>query len=174
MPAIHPVREIITTADRLGQEFAAAHAQTLPPVLSLQQAHHQASASQQALPEPFVEQHLEAVREGLLRMEGAVNEMVALLFKIDIFMTADEAEGAGQAVPVLTTSFNPREALGHVSDLFHMYHAELLAKRESLADLTCEEIDVDAFAARWQRLDEVEQGKKQEVDDLADLLAGLG
>ncbi|KAE8218809.1 hypothetical protein CF319_g7382 [Tilletia indica] len=173
MPQIHPVREIITRADRLGQAFASAHAQTIPPVLSLQQNFHQAQAQSQNLPEEFIEKHLGIVRDGLMVMEGAINEMIALLFQIDIFMT-DPSSDSGETPQLLAGGFNPKEALGHVSDLFHMYQAELLAKRESLADLTCEDIDIDTFADRWQRLDEVEQGKKQEVDDLADLLAGLG
>ncbi|CAD6889989.1 unnamed protein product [Tilletia controversa] len=172
MSQVHPVREIITRADRLGQAFTTAHAQTIPPVLSLQQAYHQSNSQSQPLSEDLIEQHLSPVRDGLMRMEGAINEMVALLFHIDVFMNSDA--DAGHGPQLWTGRFDPKEALGHVSDLFHMYQAELLAKRESLSDLTCEDIDIDTFAAGWQRLDEVEQGKKQEVDDLADLLAGLG
>lgn len=36
-----------------------------------------------------------------------------------------------------------------------MYQTELLAKREALADLTCEEISLDDFAERWQNCHEV-------------------
>ncbi|KAK0545465.1 hypothetical protein OC846_004427 [Tilletia horrida] len=169
MSRINPVREIISRADRLGSAFADAHAHTVRAVLSLQQHYHQAAPN--PLPENIVEMHLDPVRNGLLLMEGAVNEMISLVFQIDVFKNDTSADGHA---PIIAAGFDPKEALGHVSDLFHMYQAELLAKRESLADFTCEDIDIDTFAAQWQRLDEVEQGKKQEVDDLAELLAGLG
>jgi hypothetical protein len=55
-----------------------------------------------------------------------------------------------------------------------MYQSELLEKREALADLTCEEISVDQFAAQWSKMDQVVAGRQQTMDDLADLLAGLG
>lgn len=58
--------------------------------------------------------------------------------------------------------------------LTQSYQAELLAKRELLADYTCEEIGAQQFAAQWHTLDEVQQGRKQEMDDLADLLANFG
>jgi hypothetical protein len=54
-----------------------------------------------------------------------------------------------------------------------MYQSELLAKREALSDLTCEEIDGQEFAQKWSSMDEIQQGKKQTMDDLADLLAGF-
>lgn len=54
------------------------------------------------------------------------------------------------------------------------YQAELLAKRESLTEYTCEEISLPEFVARWRTLDEVQRGRQQGVDDLADLLAGFG
>lgn len=58
--------------------------------------------------------------------------------------------------------------------LTQSYQAELLAKRELLANYTCEEIGAQQFAAQWHTLDEVQQGRKQEMDDLADLLANFG
>ncbi|KAL9937648.1 hypothetical protein V8E36_003193 [Tilletia maclaganii] len=172
MSQANQVREIVRIADRLGQAFASAHAQTIPPVLALQQAYHQAQSQSQVLSEDLAESYLSVVRDGLMLMEGAVNEMIALVFQIDIFKAGPDADEDAPAF--LRGNFDPKEALDTVSDLFHMYQAELFSKRESLADLTCEDIDVDTFATRWQRLDEVEQGKKQEMDDLADLLAGLG
>lgn len=53
------------------------------------------------------------------------------------------------------------------------YQTELISKREALADYTCEEIDLAEFCGRWRRMDEVEQHRKQEMDDLADLLSGF-
>lgn len=55
-----------------------------------------------------------------------------------------------------------------------MYQSELMAKREALSDLTCDEIQADEFAQRWKSMAEVQEGRKQTMDDLADLLAGLG
>lgn len=49
-----------------------------------------------------------------------------------------------------------------------------MTKREALSDLTCEEIQADEFAQRWKSMAEVQEGRKQTMDDLADLLAGLG
>lgn len=55
-----------------------------------------------------------------------------------------------------------------------MYQSELFNKREALADLTCEDIGPDEFAGRWKNMEQVKAGRQQTMDDLADLLAGLG
>lgn len=55
-----------------------------------------------------------------------------------------------------------------------MYQSELMAKREALSDLTCEEIQPEEFSQKWSSMKEVQEGRKQTMDDLADLLAGLG
>ena len=57
---------------------------------------------------------------------------------------------------------------------YQSYQAELLAKREALADYTCEEISLSQFADQWRTLDSVQRGRQQEMDDLADLLARFG
>ena len=54
------------------------------------------------------------------------------------------------------------------------YQAELLSKREALADYTCEDISLAQFTSQWRTLDEVQRGRQQEMDDLADLLSGFG
>lgn len=36
-----------------------------------------------------------------------------------------------------------------------MYQAELLSKRELLADLTCEDVGIDDFVRQWSTLSEV-------------------
>lgn len=54
------------------------------------------------------------------------------------------------------------------------YQAELLAKREALADYTCEEITLSQFVGQWRTLDSVQRGRQQEMNDLADLLAKFG
>lgn len=54
------------------------------------------------------------------------------------------------------------------------YQAELLSKREALADFTCEDISLAQFTSQWRTLDEVQRGRQQEMDDLADLLSRFG
>lgn len=98
-------------------------------------------------------------------MESCITEMTDLLYRVDVFM-------APSSMPYMH-SFNPQAALTHVSDIFSGYQSELLAKREALADYTCEEISIFDFANRWHRVDELEKSRKQEMDDLADMLAGF-
>lgn len=66
---------------------------------------------------------------------------------------------------------SPHLSLRHTTQ---MYQSELLNKRESLADLTCEEISPSTFAEQWRNMEQVQAGQQQTMDDLADLLAGLG
>jgi hypothetical protein len=54
-----------------------------------------------------------------------------------------------------------------------MYQSELMEKREALSDLTSEEIQAEEFSQRWTSMNEVKEGRKQTMDDLADLLAGF-
>lgn len=55
-----------------------------------------------------------------------------------------------------------------------MYQSELLEKREALSDLTSEEIQAEEFSQRWSSMEQVQAGRKQTMDDLADLLAAFG
>lgn len=43
-----------------------------------------------------------------------------------------------------------------------------------MSDLTCEDITPSEFAQQWTNMDQVSRGRQQTMDDLADLLAGLG
>ena len=103
--------------------------------------------------------------------------MMNMLYEVDVYMTPSSVQNAA--------GFNPQEALTHVSDLFHVgsacrhshsqsYQAELLAKRETLADYTCEDISLPEFTTQWRTLEAVQQGQQQGMDDLADLLAKFG
>ncbi|PWN50552.1 hypothetical protein IE53DRAFT_387129 [Violaceomyces palustris] len=160
---VNPVLALVSKADSLANAFVSTHAQSIPITKSLEALF----SNQQGTPsEDEVERHLSALRDSLNVMEQYVGEMMSMLYQVDVFLSDPST--------TLRAGFNPKEALGHVSELFHMYQAELLAKRESLADLTCEEISVHDFVENWSRMDEVQQGKKQEMDDLADLLAGFG
>ena len=139
-------------------------------------------------PNEQVETQLGNLRQSLNQMEACVGEMMAMLYNVDLFLEQPQVKGVGGK--------DPKAALEHVSELFHvsvvhggrrpsallrhpghhtqMYQSELLSKREALSDLTCEDIQADEFAARWSSMKEVQDGRKQAIDGLADLLAGLG
>lgn len=119
-------------------------------------------------------------------MEQCVSEMMSMLYNVDLFMDRPQEKTAGGK--------DPKTALEHISELFHvspslyvavktiaddesyvqMYQSEMMAKREALSDLTCEEIQAEEFAERWRSMAEVQDGRKQTMDDLADLLAAFG
>ena len=149
-------------------EFRSAYERTLPAIDALEQL-------------PYNEAHVEAcmdvLRQGLASMEQSTSKMMNMLYEVDVYMTPSSVQNAA--------GFNPQEALTHVSDLFHVcsackhshsqsYQAELLAKRETLADYTCEDISLPEFTTQWRRLEAVQQGQQQGMDDLDDLLAKFG
>lgn len=138
-------------------EFRSAYEHTLPAIDALEQL-------------PYNEAHVEAcmdvLRQGLASMEQSTSKMMNMLYEVDVYMTPSSVQNAA--------GFNPQEALTHVSDLFHSYQAELLAKRETLADYTCEDISLPEFTTQWRTLEAVQQGQQQGMDDLADLLAKFG
>ena len=149
-------------------EFRSAYEHTLPAIDALEQL-------------PYNEAHVEAcmdvLRQGLASMEQSTSKMMNMLYEVDVCMTPSSVQNAA--------GFNPQEALTHVSDLFHVgsacrhshsqsYQAELLAKRETLADYTCEDISLPEFTTQWRTLEAVQQGQQQGMDDLADLLAKFG
>lgn len=54
------------------------------------------------------------------------------------------------------------------------YQELLLEKRELLSDFTCEEITPQEFVQSWSSIDTtLASQRKQQVDDLADLLAAF-
>lgn len=95
-------------ADNLANAFTSAHSHSVPIVQSLQALLH----IQSSPPEEHVEQHLSAVRDDLDRMETSVGEMMSMLYEVDVFLAQPET--------VLRAGFNPKEALSHVSELFHV------------------------------------------------------
>ncbi|WFD18538.1 hypothetical protein MCAP1_000742 [Malassezia caprae] len=116
--------------------------------------------------DPHAELCMQVLRQGLEAMEAQTSQMIDMLYQVDVYMAPSTVQNAA--------GFNPQEALSHVSELFHSYQAELLAKREALADYTCEDINLSQFVAQWRTLDSVQRGRQQEMDDLADLLAKFG
>ncbi|PKI82305.1 hypothetical protein MVES_003782 [Malassezia vespertilionis] len=157
MAAVNPVLALVSRADALANGFQHVYQQMLPVVDAVAQLHPDDEQC-----EPYVR----IIRDGLMAMEQHTEEMVNMLYNVDVLT----APSATQSV----AGFNPQEALAHISDLFHSYQAELLVKRESFADYTCEEISPAQFAQQWRTLNEVDHGRKQEMDDLADLLANFG
>ncbi|WFD36425.1 hypothetical protein MCUN1_003304 [Malassezia cuniculi] len=152
----HPVIETVNKADALATRFNEIHQATLPHIDALLGIQPDT---------PAAEEHHAVLREGLAHMESVTNEMTELLYRYEVYL-------APNTTPNMH-SFNPQQALAHVSDIFNGYQTELINKREALADYTCEEIDLNEFARRWYSMDEVEQNRKQGMDDLADLLAGF-
>ena len=149
-------------------EFRSAYEHTLPAIDALEQLPYN---------EAHVEACMDALRQGLASMEQSTSKMMNMLYEVDVYMTPSSVQNAA--------GFNPQEALTHVSDLFHVgsacrhshsqsYQAELLAKRETLADYTCEDISLPEFTTQWRTLEAVQQGQQQGMDDLADLLAKFG
>ncbi|WFD32039.1 hypothetical protein MSPP1_003081 [Malassezia sp. CBS 17886] len=168
MSDVNPVLALVSRADALANGFNDAYQRTLPAVHALEQ-----------LPpdDAQCEQWLQVLRDGITAMEARTGEMMGMLYEVDVYMAPSTTQ--------LAAGFNPQEALAHVSNLFHDYQAELLAKREALADYTCEEITCSQFAQQWRTLDEVrsscavvdmqvQRGRQQEMDDLAGLLASFG
>ncbi|PWN87147.1 hypothetical protein FA10DRAFT_269752 [Acaromyces ingoldii] len=165
--ASNPVLELMTSADELARAFDATHSQTLGPLQTLVELLGVAPDSLESdEPTPALETCLSALRDGLDRMEACVSQMMQLLYHVDVFLAQPKVQGV--------SGMDPQEALGHVSELFHTYQSELFTRREALGDLTCLEIGPQDFAQKWSSMAEVQRGRKQTMDDLADLLAGLG
>lgn len=59
-----------------------------------------------------VEQQLSYLRIALEHMEKCVTEMMSMLYQVDIFLEQPQTQGI--------SSKDPRAALEHVSDLFHV------------------------------------------------------
>lgn len=60
--------------------------------------------------------------------------------------------------------------LSHISNLHASFQAELVSKRELLAEFTCDDLSIDDLVARWRILDEVRGGEEEEIGDLVDVL----
>lgn len=77
--------------------------QTLPAVDALATLHPD---------DPQCEPYMQVLREGLTAMEERTEQMVNMLYEVDVYMAPSAAQSAA--------GFNPQEALSHVSDLFHV------------------------------------------------------
>lgn len=68
-----------------------------------------------------IEESLGAVREGLAKMEQDVELLKQLLFEADLFLSTPSL--------ALQHGLNPKEALTHVSSLYHDYSSEMIRLR---------------------------------------------
>ena len=77
--------------------------------------------------DPQCEPLLQTLREGLTAMEGYTEQMVNMLYEVDVYMAPSTTKSAA--------GFNPQEALAHVSDLFHvrcvLWQADVRATKPS-------------------------------------------
>ncbi|KDN49188.1 hypothetical protein K437DRAFT_267449 [Tilletiaria anomala UBC 951] len=163
---VNPVLSLVSRTDTLAEGFRQVHQASLPLIPNLQQTYHQVQGSWTPEIENYAEDIFSKIRDILQHMEKTVEEMMNLLYQVDIYLSDSTTQ--------LAAGFNPKEALDHVSASVHSYQSELLSKRELLADLTCEEITIEEFSSQWRTLNEVEAGKKQDLDSLADMFAGFG
>lgn len=120
---------------------------------------------------------LTVLRSTLDQCEGVVGEMLGCIYA-DIPHLLDQLdrgeEEVGEGGKVVVGNWNPKQALDGISQLFYSYQDLLTEKRELLADFTCEEISPTDFIHRWTSIDStLASQRKQQVDDLADLLAAF-
>ena len=80
-------------------------------------------------------------------MEKCVEGLGSLLFEVDVYLS--------QPTTVLQYGLNPTQALTHLSNLHGAYQAELLAKRETFADYSAEDISLDQLVEAWKVCKEI-------------------
>lgn len=103
--------------------FNAAYQNTLPAIDALTQLHPD---------DPRCEPFMQTLRDGLAVMEQHTEEMVNMLYEVDVYMAPSTAQSVA--------GFNPQEALAHVSDLFHVRrstHPELPSRATGEARGVC-------------------------------------
>lgn len=91
--------------------FDSTHQHTLPIVQELLGVLASPSSAD-CDPMERVEQKLGYLRIALEHMEKSVTEMMSMLYQVDVFLEQPQTQGV--------TSKDPRAALEHVSDLFHV------------------------------------------------------
>ncbi|GAA5875262.1 hypothetical protein JCM16303_000560 [Sporobolomyces ruberrimus] len=181
-----PLAQLLHRADELVRAFNSHHASSFNSVQSISSACSQLQ-NLLSLPQTpvtrsrpeggmrergmakvqeTIEESLEAVREGLGKMEQDVEMLKQLLFEADLFLSTPSL--------ALQHGLNPKEALTHVSSLYHDYSSEMIRLREVLADFTSETITPDDFVSEWQTMKEVDKGQEAELSDLVDVLGSWG
>ncbi|WFD00753.1 hypothetical protein MYAM1_003505 [Malassezia yamatoensis] len=103
MAQVNPVLALVSRADSLANGFNDAYQKTLPAADALGSLH---------VDDQQCEPLLQCLRDGLTAMEGYTEQMVNMLYEVDVYMAPSAAQSAA--------GFNPQEALSHISDLFHV------------------------------------------------------
>ncbi|GAA6062010.1 hypothetical protein JCM10212_006085 [Sporobolomyces blumeae] len=186
MSATAPLAQLLHRADDLSRAFNSHHASSFQSVQAISSACSQLQ-NLLALPQTpvtrsrpeggirergmakvqeTIEDALASVREALGAMERDVEQLNQLLFDADLFLSTPSL--------ALQHGLNPKEALTHVSSLYHDYSSELIRLREVLADFTSESIGPDEFVAEWRTMKEVDKGQEAELSDLVDVLGSWG
>ncbi|GAA5947360.1 hypothetical protein JCM3765_001639 [Sporobolomyces pararoseus] len=181
-----PLAQLLHRADELVRAFNSHHASSfnsvqtissacsqLQNLLSLPQTPVTRSRPEGGMRErgmakvqETIEESLQSIREGLGKMEQDVELLKQLLFEADLFLSTPSL--------ALQHGLNPKEALQHVSSLYHDYSSEMIRLREVLADFTSEEISPEEFVSEWQTMKEVDKGQEAELSDLVDVLGSWG
>nr|CDI52938.1 putative protein [Melanopsichium pennsylvanicum 4] len=111
-----------------------------------------------------------SLRSTLEKCEQVVGAMLNCIYE-DIPHLLDQLDNGVEAG---VGNHDAKQALDGISQLFYSYQDLLLEKRELLADFTCEEISPQHFITHWTSIDNnLASQRKQQVDDLADLLAAF-
>ncbi|GAA5987679.1 hypothetical protein JCM5350_008065 [Sporobolomyces pararoseus] len=181
-----PLAQLLHRADELVRAFNSHHASSFNSVQTISSACSQLQ-NLLALPQTpvtrsrpeggirergmakvqeTIEESLQSIREGLAKMEQDVELLKQLLFEADLFLSTPSL--------ALQHGLNPKEALQHVSSLYHDYSSEMIRLREVLADFTSEEISPEEFVSEWQTMKEVDKGQEAELSDLVDVLGSWG
>ncbi|EST08504.1 hypothetical protein PSEUBRA_001928 [Kalmanozyma brasiliensis GHG001] len=167
--AVHPVLRLINRCDTLAQTFDT-HFSASCTLLSNLAAGTPAAGSPTTMDDTLM-----SLRSTLASCEEVVGQMLACIYEdIPHLLDQLDREGAGQGGPGVVGNWNPRLALDGISQLFYSYQDLLTEKRELLADFTCEEIGPKEFVDGWTSVGgDLKEQRKQQVDDLADLLAAF-
>lgn len=136
-----PLAQLLHRADELVRAFNSHHASSfnsvqtissacsqLQNLLSLPQTPVTRSRPEGGIRErgmakvqETIEESLQAIREGLAKMEQDVELIKQLLFEADLFLSTPSL--------ALQHGLNPKEALQHVSSLYHDYSSEMIRLR---------------------------------------------
>lgn len=116
------------------------------------------------------------LRTTLDRCEDVVSAMLRCIYDDipHLLDMLDRQAETDQCVPGVFASWNPKQALDDISELFYSYQDVLLSKRDLLAEFSCEQIARADFVQQWTSIDStLTSQRKQQVDDLADLFAAF-
>ncbi|KIS70084.1 uncharacterized protein UMAG_10187 [Mycosarcoma maydis] len=163
---VQPVVTLVHRCDQLAQRFDSIF---LSACMRLtERASGDASAT--------LDDTLTDLRTTLDRCEDVVSAMLRCIYDDipHLLDMLDRQAETDQCVPGVFASWNPKQALDDISELFYSYQDVLLSKRDLLAEFSCEQIARADFVQQWTSIDStLTSQRKQQVDDLADLFAAF-